>query len=164
MLPSWACDGHVPVHRWGEAKHPGPSAAADDLLWISFSNPSGLRNKESIALAMGEGIHNFSETHLSWQTQKSCSHDEVDLLLLSIGIYESTMGSPVAVRAHSTWAGAWSGVATLSDQASFEVALPYNGKGECGRLLTTRHILGRSSLLNVVAYGFPSGPSWPQSI
>eukprot|EP00435_Cladocopium_sp_Y103_P022352 s1742_g5.t1 len=73
------------------------------------------------------------------------------------------MGGPVAVRANSSWAGTWSGVATLSDLPSNEVALPYSAERACGRLLCTRHSFGFSSLLNVVVYGFPAGPSWPQS-
>ena len=56
------------VLRWGEALHPGPAddgLGLDGLLNISFTNPSGLRNKEQVALSINEGIVNFSETQLS---------------------------------------------------------------------------------------------------
>ena len=53
--------------RFGEAAHPGPA----DILQISTSNPSGLRNKESLYSDWGAGIHCFSETQLSAVTLPS---------------------------------------------------------------------------------------------
>ena len=156
--------GHgLPVQRWGEAQNPGPVTEPQDLLWVSFTNPSGLRNKEAIAMDIGSGILNLSETHLSQQTQKTCAARLRTLALAQNRNLRSHMGCPVAVRNTSSWAGTWSGVATLSDLPSFEVNLPYDGERECGRVLTTRHCFGNCSLLNVVVYGFPAGPTWPQS-
>eukprot|EP00435_Cladocopium_sp_Y103_P054257 s825_g17.t1 len=163
MLPWANVEEFSTIHRWGEALHPGPPTSDDGLLWISFTNPSGLRNKESTALEVGTGILNLSETHLSWQTQKSCAARLRHLALAQHRNLRIHLGGPVAVRSNSTWAGTWSGVATLSDLPSYEVSLPYNGERACGRLLCTRHSFGSSSLLNVVAYGYPAGPSWPQS-
>lgn len=152
--------------RWGEALHPGPAdgelVALDGLLNISFTNPSGLRNKEQVALSIPEGIINFSETQLSLQTQKSCA---ARLKFLGSQQHRNLrvhLGTPVPVRTTSSWAGTWSGVATISDLASQEVALPYSGERDCGRVLTTCHYLGNFHLLNVVVFGFPAGPSWPQ--
>ena len=151
--------------RWGEALHPGPAdvPAPDDLFWVGFTNPTGLRNKEIQALNTGNSIINFSETQLSKQTQKSCAARLRHLAMTQNRNLRIHLGCPVAVRTTSTWAGTWSGVATLSDVSSTEVMLPYEGERDCGRVLATRHCIGSLSLLNVVVYGFPAGPSWPQS-
>ena len=149
--------------RWGEARHPGPDPSDPGLFRISFTNPSGLRNKESHALAIDTDILNLSETQLSRQTQESCGARLRHLAQQQHRHRRIHMGCPVSVRSTSQWAGTWSGVATLSDVASSEVMLPYSGERECGRALVTQHSLGHVSLLNAVVYGFPAGSSWPQS-
>ena len=150
--------------RWGEALHPGPEgdAATDGLFWVGFTNPTGLRNKEIQALNTGNSIISFSETQLSRQTQKSCAARLRHVAQAQNRNLRIHLGCPVSVRSTSQWAGTWSGVATLSEVPSCEVMLPYNGERECGRALATRHTIGSFSLLNVVIYGFPAGPSWPQ--
>eukprot|EP00438_Fugacium_kawagutii_P028090 Skav211003 [mRNA] locus=scaffold1610:94452:115803:- [translate_table: standard] len=143
---------------WGEALNPGPPP-----LCIGFSNPSGLRGKESHALAMGPGIWNFSETQLSHVTQRSCS-----TCLRSLAVQEGRdlrihMGEPVATRANSQWAGTWSGVCTFSDFPSREVALAYGGERSCGRVLTTQHFVRNFAVLVSSVYGYPRGPTWPNA-
>eukprot|EP00435_Cladocopium_sp_Y103_P058197 s55_g20.t1 len=162
---SWTFDANPPPaispHRWGEARHPGPDDAP--VFQVGFSNPSGLRNKEEIALTLGEGVFSFSETQLSAVTQKTCA------ARLHYGAVQQNrhvrvhFGAAVAPRSTSSWAGGWSGVATISDHPSQEVQLPYGEERACGRVLVTRHFLGVHSLLNGVVYGYPHGPTWPQS-
>ena len=134
-----------------------------DLLHVSFSNPSGLRGKEATALSLPYGVHSFSETQLSAVTQRSCAARLRFLAREQQRNLRLHLGAAVAVRSTSNWAGAWSGVATLSELASQEVMLPYAEERECGRALVTRHVLGKTSLLNAVVYGYPAGPSWPRA-
>ena len=148
------------VLRWGEALHPGP---ADHEFLIGFSNPSGLRNKEAVALAHGVGILSLSETHLSKVTQRSSALRFRQLATELNRNVRLHFGAAVAPRVNSDWAGSWSGVATLSDFPSQEVRLPYGHERECGRALVTRHYVDGISVLNAVVYGFPCSPTWPKA-
>ena len=149
-------------HPWGEALNPGPADLAADLLWIGFSNPSGLRNKEEIALSLGRGIWSFSETHLSAVTQKTCSRRLASLAAQEHRQLRVLMGAPVAFRAGSSWAGTWSGVATIADVPSRELSLPFAEERSCGRLLATSHYVAGLAITNVTVYGYPAGPTWPR--
>lgn len=93
--------------RWGEALHPGPddAAALDDLFWVGFTNPTGLRNKETQALNTRNSIINFSGTQLSKQSQKSCAARLRQAALAQNCNLRIHLGCPVAVRTTSTWAG-----------------------------------------------------------
>ena len=150
----------LPTLRWGEALHPGPEG---DCHLFGFSNPSGLRQKEHAAVALGPGVWSFSETQLSWVTQRTCDQQLRHLAAAQHRQVRIHMGAPVATRATSEWAGTWSGVMTFSDFPSQEIMLPYAGERSCGRLLTTRHLIGACSVLNTVVYGYPKGPTWPNA-
>ena len=150
----------LPTLRWGEALHPGPEG---DCHLFGFSNPSGLRQKEHAAVDLGPGVWSFSETQLSWVTQRTCGQQLRHLAAAQHRQVRVHMGAPVATRATSEWAGTWSGVMTFSDFPSQEIMLPYTGERSCGRLLTTRHLIGACSVLNTVVYGFPKGPTWPDA-
>ena len=149
-----------PVLRWGEALHPGPSS---DCHLFGFSNPSGLRQKEAMAIALGAGVWSFSESQLSWQTQKTCAALLRQQARTQNRLLRVHMGAPVATRTTSTWAGTWSGVSTISDFPSQELSLPYINERDCGRMLTTRHMIGQTAVTNMVIYGFPKGPTWPNA-
>ena len=148
-------------HPWGEALNPGPSDA-DPLLWIGFSNPTGLRNKEEIALSLGCGIFSFCETQLSSVTQKSCAKRLKFLAANQHRQLRTIMGAPIAFRPGSSWAGGWAGVATIADFPSRELHLPYQGEHECGRILSTSHYVAGLTITNVTVYGYPAGPTWPK--
>ena len=150
----------LPSVRWGEARHPGPST---DWQLFGFSNPSGLRQKEDAALSLGPGVWSFSETQLSHVTQRSCAAQLRHVAASQHRQLRVHFGAPVTTRATSTWAGTWSGVATISDHPSQEILLPYAGERDCGRLLTTRHLFGNLSVTNTVIYGYPKGPTWPDA-
>ena len=150
----------LPIVRWGEAQHPGPY---DDCHLFGFSNPSGLRQKEPAVISLGPGVWSFSETQLSWVTQRSCAHQLRSLAAAQHRQVRVHMGAPVATRVNSEWAGTWAGVATCSDFPSQEVMLPYTVERECGRMLATRHFIGNCPVLNVVVYGYPRGPTWPEA-
>lgn len=139
---------------WGEAINPGPggldSTSDPDTVLISFSNPSGLRNKESLTVEFGPGIHGVSETQLSCITQPTCS-----ALLRSLARQQDRLvrvhcGAAAPLRARSQWAGSWTGVLAFGDFPSQEINLPYDNERACGRLLTTRHLVGTLSIMQVV--------------
>lgn len=157
---SCLCVGFWP---WGEALNPGPSGDDCSLLSVGVTNPSGLRGKEEQAVSLGPGIWNFAETQLSHVTQRSCSSHLRSMARLSGRDLRVHMGEPVVPRANSTWAGTWSGVCSVSDFPSREVALTYRGERSCGRILTTQHFVHQISLLVGTVYGYPKGPTWPQA-
>ena len=152
---------HIPTVRWGEATHPGPST--EGLHLFGFSNCSGFRLKEETALSLGPGVWSFEETYLTTVTQRSCSKQLRYLAAQSNRSLRIHLGAPVAPRANSTWAGTWSGVATLSDHPSYELNLPYTGERACGRVLVTRHMINNQAITNAVVYAYPKGPTWPQA-
>ena len=91
-------------HRWGEALHPGPHDGVSTIVQFGFSNPSGLRKKEEIAVGLGPGIWSFSETHLSQVTQRSCASSLKQLAAAAGRDLKVHLGAPVAPRPHSEWA------------------------------------------------------------
>ena len=138
------CLDDVPLdcHRWGEALHPGPAGEVSQLVPFGFSNPTGLRNKEEIAVGLGPGVWNFSETHLSKITQKSCASRLRQLAAAEGRNLYAHMGAAVATRPHSEWAGTWSGVTTITNGPSQIVQLPYGEEYNSGKILTTCLNLG----------------------
>ena len=148
---------------WGEALNPGPADLELDSVWFSFSNPSGLRSKESHLIDLGPGIHACSETQLSHVTQLTCAQQLRQLAKEQSRLVRVHMGASAPLRSRSEWAGSWTGVATISDFPSQEILLPYSSERSCGRVLTTRHFVGHLPVLHAVVYGFPPGPTWPQA-
>ena len=160
--------------RIGEAANPGPvfqdfepiqvDPPAEGTVRIGISNPSGLRGKEMAALSLGCGIWCFSETHLSMVTQRSTSTSlKAHAAALSRQV-RTHFGGPVQFRANSDVAGTWSGVGIISDFASQELRFPWNsGERTSGRAMVCRHQVGSLPLTTGVAYGYPAGPTWPQS-
>ena len=156
--------------RIGEADNPGPQACLEpsaisdthDLLHIGTTNPSGLRRKETEAIALGPGIWTFSETQLSSQTAPTTIRQLKWHARQQRREIHVHTGAPVAVRSNSSWAGSWSGVLTLSDCASQRVQFPMPAQcWESGRILCTRHVANGLSLLVTAVYGFPRGPTYP---
>ena len=149
--------------RIGEASNPGPPESCN--IEVSTCNPSGLRGKEAIALERGPGIHCFSETQLSAHTvQRSCQQ------LRLLGQAQSRLvrtipGQPAPARATSSWAGAWSGVLTVSDLPCRPVMLPWQaGLFNTGRVQVTQHFLQDHCITVGNLYGFAKGPTFPDSL
>eukprot|EP00438_Fugacium_kawagutii_P008967 Skav214288 [mRNA] locus=scaffold2257:201508:210505:- [translate_table: standard] len=97
--------------RYGEAQHPGPSG--ETTLTVGVSNPGGLRQKEEHLMDLGPGIWSLAETQLSSETFRTSSR-----WLRKLGNQRNRAirfygGSPAPLRAGSTWAGKWTGVAIM---------------------------------------------------
>ena len=143
--------------RVGEAENPGPH------FLLGTSNPTGLRSKEPLAVELGPGLWHFSETQLSAVTQKSCSGS-----LRSLARAQSrqvrTTGAPVALRPNSLWAGAWSGVLTMSDFPSRPLQLHWGSDAfASGRIQATVHCVGTLPVITANIYGYPAGPTFPDA-
>ena len=146
--------------RVGEAANPGPASQ----LLVSVSNPSGLRQKEEIVLSHGPGIFSLCETQCSRYTQHSCKKRLRSLAMAEGRIVRPLFGAPAALRAGSSWAGTWTGVATISDFVSRPLTLSWQShEYESGRLLATQHFVQGVCLTKAVVYGYPSSPTWPRS-
>jgi hypothetical protein len=120
-----ALDGHgclgLNGQRIGEATHPGPM----EFLTIGVTNPSGLRNKEQLAVEQGSGIWSYSETQLSTVTQKTLAK-ALKFHAANAGRHLRVhYGAPATLRARSTWAGTWAGVACTSDHSSKALQVPW---------------------------------------
>lgn len=161
------------VIRYGEADHPGPffEDADHDMpppisssLRIGCSNPGSLKGKEHAALSLGCGIWCFAETHLTLAAQRSVAFTVTQAATKLNRQVRTHFGSPVPYRANSLEAGTWSGVGVLSDFPSREIHMALeNGERSSGRLLLTRHLVQDVPFLVAACYGFPAGPTWPDS-
>ena len=162
--------------RVGEARHPGPQCFFNSLLGseaemdavglvrFGTTNPSGLRQKESLAVEHGVGVWGYSETQLSQITQKTCSHQLRALAATQNRRLRIFMGAPADTRSSSSWAGAWTGVLTTSDFASQIVHLPWQDEEyKCGRVVTSRHLIHGIPFLQTTIYGFARGPTYPSA-
>ena len=154
--PVWSLAGQ----RWGEALHPGPHDQAH-LLTIGTTNPSGLRNKEALAIGQGVGIWSYSETQLSHVTQVSCTRALHRIAQRSVKVH---CGAPASLRARSSWAGSWSGVLVTSDFSSRRLNIEWPPDvWQSGRVLATQHYIGHQVVTLVSIYGLPRGPTWPKA-
>ncbi|CAL1166621.1 unnamed protein product [Cladocopium goreaui] len=146
--------------RIGEANHPGPL----EFLTIGTTNPGGLRNKEQLAVEQGSGIWSYSETHLSKVTQISAAK-ALKFHAANEGRHLRVhFGAPAALRARSSWAGTWTGVACTSDHSSKVLQVPWpDDFWASGRVLATQHFVGHHVITVVTIYGLPRGPTWPKA-
>ena len=162
--------------RIGEADNPGPvdqfenlemdsyAPATTSFVRIGCSNACGLRGKESLALQLGSGIWCLSETHLTLAAQRSVSSTFSQFGQRLNRRVRTHFGAPVAFRSNSTTAGTWSGVGVISDFPSREVMLAMqHGERSSGRLVVTRHLVHQLPVMVASCYGFPQGPTWPDS-
>ena len=146
--------------RYGEADHPGPAQVR-----LGVTNPSGLRMKEPVAIDMGEGIYTFCESQLSKFTQQSCGRRLKYLAKENGRLLRAHFSAPAPVRATSTWAGSWTGIAMTSDYPSSTLALPWQPElFSTGRLLATMHYVHGTPLLVAGVYGFAKSPTWPKAL
>ena len=167
ILGAWVCPvaaaTQAPfreVHRIGEARNPGPSGD----FFISSSNPSGLRSKEGLTSDFGFGVHCFSETQLSAVSLPVCIQQFRSLARGSGRSARVLSGSPAPLRVNSHWAGSWTGVLQVSDVPCRDYSVEWPaGLYETGRVMIARHHYGCTSLLIATAYGYPRGPTWPDS-
>ena len=149
--------------RIGEAVNPGPPASGE--LYISTSNPSGLRGKEMHVADWPPGIATFAETQLSAQTFPAARRA---LQLLARQQHRSLRvhtGAHAPLRPGSAWAGSWVGVMQASDYPSRLLRLPWTpGLHETGRLMAAQHFLGSQVVSIATLYGYAQGPTWPDSL
>ena len=142
--------------RIGEAANPGPSSS----FFITTSNPGGLRGKEPHLLDLRIGIHAVSEAQVSGMMEHRV-RSTISHLARPLGRQAWTLfGHPSALRASSSWAGIWSGVATVSDYPCNSVSLDWPPEiWQSSRAQVTRHQVGGLSVLIANIYGFARGPT-----
>ena len=109
--------------RIGEASNPGPGCT--NMLTVGVSNPGGFRQKEELMLEFPHGIWSMVETQLSETTCRTCAG-----ILRSKGQQQGRLirplfGAPAPLRHGSSWAGKWTGVATIADFPSMQLDVPW---------------------------------------
>ena len=146
--------------RIGEALHPGP----EGLLTIGTTNPGGLRGKELLAVEQGSGIWSYSETQLSKVTQQSAAKSLKWHASQQSRHLRVHFGAPAPLRARSSWAGSWTGVACTSDFCSKALQIDWPDElWASGRILATQHYVSGHVITMVSFYGLPRGPTWPKA-
>eukprot|EP00438_Fugacium_kawagutii_P034912 Skav206373 [mRNA] locus=scaffold834:175796:187689:- [translate_table: standard] len=164
----WSFDHSVPIYtqacRMGEAGNPGPDFQAEDLLTVGVSNPGGLRGKECHVLELDVGIWTMAETQLSTQSMRpSAGRFRAGGRNMNRAVRPLfSAGAPL--RTGSSWAGSWSGVATIADWPSARLNLVWPQEHwSSARVLVSRHWIGQYPIVVGGFYGFAQGPTWPQS-
>ena len=131
---------------------------------MSSSNPSGLRAKAALVAELGPGIHTFSETHLSTFTERSFTKAIKREANGHQRQVRTLYGYPAQLRTNSTWAGTWTGVATVSDLPCQNLAADWpQDIWESSRVQITSHRVGQHTIVIANIYGFAKGPTWPQA-
>ena len=150
-----------PWFRWGEALNPGPT----ETVHLGTSNPSGLRSKELIALGLGPGLWFFTETQLSTVTQRSVQRALQHGARQAHRHVRITKGAPAPLRRNSEWAGAWTGVLSMSDFPAREIRLTWpDMEYSTGRILVTEHHIGTLPITAATIYGYAQGPTYPSAL
>ena len=173
FVPHWTSH-QCGAHRFGEALHPGPGSSVAvesstcssvaQVLRVGCSNPGGFRNKELSSAELGPGIWCLSEIQLTAAGQRSSStrlRHFGNQMNRQIRVHH---GAPAPFRYHDGEAGAWTGVCIHSDFPSQPLSLDWpSGTFSTGRLLVTKHMVQELPLTVATIYGYPGGPTWPQS-
>ena len=148
------------VCRFGEAANPGPS----NLVSFGTSNPSGLRTKESLAASHGVGVWHFSETQLSSVTLEQSTKTLRAITRAQHRDVRIFAGAHAPIRPSSTWAGAYTGVLTLSDFACRPIQLEWRHQSyHTGRVQALYHFIGGVQVLTANIYGYPQGNTFSDS-
>ena len=128
------------------------------MVHFGTSNPSGLRGKESLAADLGPGVWHFSETQLSAVSLPSSARALKALTRTQRRDVRILAGAPAPLRSGSSWAGAWSGVLTLSDYACRPLQLQWMHEAyHTGRVQVLHHHVHGAPVLTANVYGFPQG-------
>ena len=154
---------HARPYRIGEAHNPGPTwplPPTEELLAVGTTNPSGLNGKEDLQIQQGPGIWHLAETQLSHVTgpivRSKLAQQQRQVRCIE--------GAPAPLRAHSHWAGSWTGVLIATDLPARPLTLPWDaGVFETGRVTTARHIFDGVPITTTAVYGFPPGPTYPDA-
>ncbi|CAE7294281.1 unnamed protein product [Symbiodinium sp. CCMP2592] len=150
----------------GSLKSDMNSRLDDQLQRIEalLSKKSRTESKEPLAVELGPGLWHFSESQLSAVTLRSCSGTLRSLAKARNRQVRITSGAPAALRPGSLWAGAWSGVLTMSDFPSRPLQLHWGPDAfATGRLQATFHCVGSLPLITANVYGYPAGPTFPDA-
>ena len=131
---------------------------------IGTTNPSGLRQKEGIILDRGPGMWTLAETQLSHSTFRTAANViRCHGRSLNRAI-RPNFSAEAPLRPGSSWAGAWSGVATIADFPSTHLKIPWPEEHwKSARLLLTRHWVHGTPIVVGGFYGFTQGPTWPHA-
>ena len=149
---------HIPVHRIGEAKHPGPQ------FWLGTTNPSGLKDKLETYHELPSGLWGVSETHATLLNQR----DNILKLRRLNHFYQRHLqilhGAPVTPRTATSSTGTWSGVAAISDLICRNVGIHWpNSEFSLGRVQLLQAWYGPFTLTGANCYGWPHSPTWPKA-
>lgn len=154
--------------RFGEATHPGPSCADDDLALTSgysfalgTANVAGLSNKIDVIGLLPPGIWGLTETHLTQQAMKP-TQMAIKQMGRAVGRHVRTIyGAPAPSRTVDSYAGTWTGVCTLSDFPCHAVDVPWpEGVFTSARTMISSHFVGGSHLILGTLYGVAQSPSY----
>ena len=155
MSPACGCG----FCRIGEASNPGP-----DVLWVSSSNPSGLRGKEALCSELQPGIHCFAETQLSGVTLPAARRGLQAAARAQHRCVRVLTGADAPLRSNSLWAGSWTGVLQASDFPSRVLQLNWPPDlYATGRVLCAQHYVAGHTVTVQTVYGYPMGPTWPDA-
>ncbi|CAJ1386884.1 unnamed protein product [Effrenium voratum] len=136
----------------------------EELLAVGTTNPSGLNGKEDLQIQQGPGIWHLAETQLSHVTGPIVRRKLAQLGRAQQRQVRCIEGAPAPLRAHSHWAGSWTGVLIATDLPARPLTLPWDaGVFETGRVTTARHIFDGVPITTTAVYGFPPGPTYPDA-
>ena len=141
--------------RIGEAKTPGPSAAANSSTWsLGICNPSGLLGKSVLLSGIDTDVIAVSETHLT-----KVSRSMLVTSLRSHSQYTTVVtGSPMQARLADSAAGTYSGVAVVAKVPSRALCAAWPPDlFQTSRVQIVGSLLNNVWVTGAVMYGYPQG-------
>eukprot|EP00438_Fugacium_kawagutii_P029499 Skav222725 [mRNA] locus=scaffold2390:142978:151550:+ [translate_table: standard] len=145
------------------SEHPGPEPADATRFSLGCANPSGIRGKSLSFLDFSPGIYSISETQATAVTFRSFTK-EIMAFQQPGRHLKAVHGEFAPLRSNSTFAGAWTGVAHLSDFAIRPISLPWRGhEWTSGRVLVSSFHFGLHCIVGAAVYAPPQGPTYPDS-
>ena len=148
----------LPVHRIGEAQHPGPD------IWLGTTNPTGMRGKERAYYDLPTGVWCVSETHLTELNQRDVTGTFHKLNQEHNRSLRVLHGAPVQPRSARSSAGTWAGVSIVTDLICKPVGIYWQqSEYALGRAQVCQVWCGPFSITTANLYGWPESPTWPRA-
>ena len=144
----------------GEAANPGPPSSVAMELNIGSINPTGLAGKAQSCLDLPAGIWGVAETQLTHGGFSQFRRDLQYHARSQNRRLRTVHGGYAPLRPGSQQAGAWTGVAYLSDVPVRPIDLPWRSiEFTSGRTLCCSFTIGVHHILGATVYLPPTGPT-----
>ena len=129
---------------------------------IGCCNPTGIAEKEGVLNDLPAGIWGICETHLTCEGRRKFA---IGLKHVRSPFTYQIHGQAAPRRPHSDHAGAWTGVAVISNMPSRSIPARWSPQvWETARVVTATTLVHDVWVNGVEVYGYPAGVNHPDAL